>query len=91
MSRRLEQADGVNVPIQCGGVLVNPGDLIVADDNGIVVIPPAEAESVYTTARWWEDRSPRQRIWIQRGGSLAELTGLGADEIEAKNRERGWT
>lgn len=90
VGRRLEQHGGVNVPVQCGGVLVNPGDLIVADDNGIVVIPPAEVEEVYKTARWWEDRSPQQRIWIQNGGSLAELTGLGAEQIEQKNRERGW-
>ena len=91
VGRRLEHDGGINIPIQCGGVLVNPGDLIVADDNGIVVIPPAEAEAVYKTARWWEDRSPEQRIWIQNGGSLADLTGLGAEQIAAKNRERGWS
>ena len=91
VGRRLEHDGGINIPIQCGGVLVNPGDLIVADDNGIVVIPPTEAEDVYKTARWWEDRSPEQRIWIQNGGSLADLTGLGAEQIAAKNRERGWS
>ena len=90
VGRRLEQDGGVNVPVQCGGVLVHPGDLIVADDNGIVVVRPDEAEELYKTARWWEDRSPAQRVWLQHGGSLAELTGLGAEEIAAKNRERGW-
>jgi regulator of RNase E activity RraA len=90
VGRRLSQDGGVNVPIQCGGVLVNPGDLIVADDNGIVVIPPGEAEELYTTACWWEDRSPHQRTWLQHGGSLAELTGLSAEQIAEKNREQGW-
>jgi len=91
VGRRLEQDGGVNIPVQCGGILVHPGDLIVADDNGIVVIRPDEAEELYKTARWWEDRSPAQRIWLQNGGSLAELTGLGAEQIAEKNRERGWS
>jgi regulator of RNase E activity RraA len=33
------------VPVTCGGVAVNPGDAILADENGILVIPPAEIEA----------------------------------------------
>lgn len=36
----------INVPISCGGVCVNPGDIIIGDDDGIVVIPKADAEYV---------------------------------------------
>src|SRR3954451_24452789 len=36
----------VNVPIACGGVVVNPGDIIVADEDGIVVVPPSIADQV---------------------------------------------
>ena len=37
----------INVPISCGGVVVNPGDLIVGDQDGVVVIPKKMAETVY--------------------------------------------
>jgi 4-hydroxy-4-methyl-2-oxoglutarate aldolase len=36
----------VNVPIACGGTVVSPGDIVVADDDGIVVVPPAIADEV---------------------------------------------
>lgn len=71
-------------------MVVNPGDLIVADDNGIVVIGPDEAEAVYADARAYEDRSPHQRRWILGGGLLADLVGLDAAGIAAKVAERGY-
>ena len=90
VGRRLAHEGGVNIPIQCGGVVVNPGDVVVADDNGIVVIPAAEAAEVYEKARAFEDRSPHQRRWLLAGGALEELTGLDAQQIAAKNAERGY-
>ena len=41
----------LNVPILCGGVEVCPGDLIVGDCNGIIVIKPEESELVMERAR----------------------------------------
>jgi 4-hydroxy-4-methyl-2-oxoglutarate aldolase len=88
VGRRLGHEGGPGLSVQCGGALVNPGDLVVADDNGIVVIPPDQAEAVYREARAYEDRSPHQRAWILGGGLLADLTGLSADEIAAKVKAR---
>jgi len=46
VARRLDKGGGINIPIQCGGLVVHPGDLIVADDDGIAVIDPDESEEL---------------------------------------------
>ncbi|CAG9609102.1 RraA family protein [Pseudoneobacillus rhizosphaerae] len=41
----------INVPINCGGAVVNPGDILVGDQDGIVVINPADAEQLLIHSR----------------------------------------
>jgi regulator of RNase E activity RraA len=41
----------MNLPIRCGGVIVNPGDVVVADEEGIVVVPRARAADVLAKAQ----------------------------------------
>lgn len=41
----------INVPVNCGGVAVKPGDILVGDQDGIVVINPADAEQLLVDAR----------------------------------------
>lgn len=42
---------GMNVQIRCGGVVVNPGDVVVADEEGIVVVPRSRAQDVLEKAQ----------------------------------------
>ena len=60
MAGRLELAS-VNQPINCGGVLVRPGDGVIADDDGIVVVPMEDAEEIAKRAWRVQDKDRRMR------------------------------
>jgi RraA family protein len=61
----------VNEPVTCGGVTVRPGDLVIADHNGIVVLDPATAEATLRAAAQVEPTEARIRAVLDAGGSLS--------------------
>ncbi|MCB1678665.1 MAG: 4-carboxy-4-hydroxy-2-oxoadipate aldolase/oxaloacetate decarboxylase [Halioglobus sp.] len=62
-----ETIANVNTPVICGGALVHPGDLVVADDDGIVVVRPAELESTLEKAREREAAEALKRERLAAG------------------------
>jgi 4-hydroxy-4-methyl-2-oxoglutarate aldolase len=63
----------LNVPVSCGGVVVNAGDMIVADEIGITVVPFASLEAVLQGAQEQARREEATRRRIEQGKTFEEL------------------
>lgn len=63
----------INVPIQCAGILVNPGDLVLADEIGVVVVPLDQAAAVLKAAQTQAEKEELTRAKIRQGKTVEEL------------------
>ncbi len=63
------EIESVNAPVMVGGVLVRPGDIIIADGDGVVVVPRQQAEPVARRAReiLEQDKKARRRLYEKLG------------------------
>jgi 4-hydroxy-4-methyl-2-oxoglutarate aldolase len=82
-------AGSVNVPVVLGGLVVGPGDVVIADDDGVVVVPRAAAESarVQSAARLANEAQTRARLaagelGVDFYGLRAKLAELGVEYVD---------
>ena len=66
----------LNIPIVCAGALVRPGDYIVADEDGVVVVPREEAEDVLHKALERDQREAEIMERLRAGELTVNLLGL---------------
>lgn len=57
----------VNYPIQCGGIVIHPGDIVVGDMNGVVVVPQVEAEDLLQQLRSRKEAEAAYLAAVKRG------------------------
>lgn len=63
----------INTTVVCGGVMVKPGDLIVADELGVTVAPAEKLEEIYPIAKKQAEMEEAQRTEILKGATVEEL------------------
>ena len=80
-----ETLGDVNVPLVCAGVLIHPGDLVIADDDGVVVVSRGEAADVLESAqrRLANEEDKRRRL-------VAGELGLDIYQMRERLTERGF-
>ena len=73
----------INVPVQVGGLVISPGDIVVGDDDGVAVIPLGVAEEVIRIARGRMDMEHQQATDIKQGKKPLEII-FGENWVDAE-------
>jgi regulator of RNase E activity RraA len=63
------------VPVTCGGANVNPGDVIIADECGVVVLDPKDAEAAAERAIGMQEAEIKSRARLDAGEKLPDISG----------------
>ena len=71
-----ETVGNVNMPVVCAGQLINPGDLIVADDDGVVVVRRKEAANILSLSREREEKEAKSRERYLRGELSLDIANM---------------
>jgi 4-hydroxy-4-methyl-2-oxoglutarate aldolase len=68
----------MNVPVSIGGVVVMPGDAVLCDESGVLVLPPGEAEAEARAAIARQERGLATQARCAKGEKLGEISGASA-------------
>jgi 4-hydroxy-4-methyl-2-oxoglutarate aldolase len=71
-----ETLGSVNVPVVCAGQIVRPGDLVVADDDGVVIVPRLAAEDVLRKSEAREHKEAGTRARLRAGELGLDIYGM---------------
>jgi 4-hydroxy-4-methyl-2-oxoglutarate aldolase len=70
------QPGKVNIPVSIGGVSIAPGDIVIGDRDGLVVVSAADVETVLAKSAEREEKEDRMRQQLGQGKTMVELLNL---------------
>ena len=79
-----EGAGQINLPISCGGVIINPGDIIVGDEDGVVVVRKEDAEAVLERTH---ARMKQEEAWMAQINNGEMILEDSYDDLRARGAE----
>lgn len=74
-TRLYDLGGGINIPVSCAGVVVNPGDAILADESGVLVLPRDEVNAVASRALDIQDKGKVREASVKTGLKLGDVSG----------------
>ena len=89
-------AGSINVPVHIGGVVICPGDIVVGDDDGVVVVPLAMAGEILEKAKFRERReqelvdSPPGELPVDPAGAALQLDDLLKGKVIEHREQVSW-
>lgn len=76
------------VPVVIGGIVIAPGDWVVADDDGVIVIRPQEVAAVLAKAQTAAQIEQRVKELLSQGARVNDAVRQASSEIQARQGER---
>lgn len=83
-TRQYDLGGRLNRPVSIGGAVVNPGDVVLCDNSGILVLPPNEAEAEARRALAFQEEGLAVEARLRAGASLPELSGATAKVLSGQ-------
>lgn len=87
LNQRRQEPGSAMVPVEIGGIVIAPGDWVVADDDGVIVIPPQEIAAVLAKAQTAAQIEQRVKELLSQGVRVNDAVRQASSEIQARQGE----